>query len=69
MGDNITAYDIHFRAEGEDDYHEESVDDCNKIILTKASGIKPQTTYNFEVRARIEDAEGKWKAVAQYIGR
>lgn len=67
--DKITAYDIRFRPDGEDAYCEESVDGCNRmILLTKSSGIKPLTTYSFEVRARIEVAEGKWKAVLQYIG-
>lgn len=67
--DKITAYDIRFRPDGEDAYCEESVDGSSRIILlTKSSGIKTLTTYNFEVRARIEVAEGRWKAVSQYIG-
>jgi len=69
MEGEVTAYDIRFRPDGEDAYCEENVDGCNRIIvLTKASGIKPLTTYNFEVRARIDVAEGKWKEVSQYIG-
>ena len=69
MVGEVTAYDIRFRPDGEDAYHEENVDGCNRIIVfTKESGIKPLTTYNFEVRARIDVAEGKWKEVSQYIG-
>lgn len=68
--DEVTSYDIRFSPEGGDDYHEESVDGFSTTItLTKASGIEPLTTYKFEVRARIGDTEGKWKAVSQYIGK
>ena len=63
--DEITAYDIRFRPKDEDGYsNETSVDRAFKTItLTSISGIAPLTTYEFEVRARIGDAVGKWKMV------
>ena len=63
--DEITAYDVRFRPKDEEVYsNETSVDGAFKTItLTSTSGIAPLTTYEFEVRARIGDAVGKWKMV------
>ena len=63
--DEITVYDIHFRPNDGDGYsNETSVSGACKIItLTSASGIVPQTTYEFGVGARTRDAVGKWKTV------
>ena len=58
--DEITVYDIHFRPNDGDGYsNETSVSGACKIItLTSASGIVPQTTYEFGVGARTRDAVG-----------
>jgi len=63
--DEITVYDIRFRPMDEEVYsNEASVDGSHKTItLTSTSGIAPQTTYEFEVKARTRDAVGKWKTV------
>ena len=63
--DEITVYDIRFRPMDEEVYsNETSVDGAFKTItLTSTSGIAPQTTYEFGVRARTRDAVGKWKTV------
>lgn len=38
------------------------------IVLTRESGLKPLTTYDFEVRARNANHSGNWSAVSEYIG-
>ena len=38
------------------------------VVLTRESGLKPLTTYDFEVRARNANHSGNWSAVSEYIG-
>jgi len=55
--DEITVYDNRFRPNDGDGYsNETSVSEDHKLTLTSASGIVPQTTYEFRVRARTRDA-------------
>jgi len=68
--DEMVAYDIRFQQSGSDIYSEKSVDGPNTTItFTKATGLQPLKLYKFEVRARIGDTAGKWKAVSQYTGK
>ena len=39
------------------------------IVLTRESGLNPLTTYNFEVRARIQDAAAEWRTVSACFGK
>ena len=62
--DEITAYDIWFRPKDGDSYNEKHVGGaCKTITLTSTSGIAPLITYEFKVRARIKDSEGKWEKI------
>jgi len=63
--DEITAYDIRFKKKQEAAYSNERIEGGARktITLTSSSGIAPQTTYEFGVRARIKNSEGKWKKV------
>ena len=54
-----------------------SADDCckvavyapaTKIVLTRESGLKPLTKFDFAVRARNADHGGEWSAVSEFIG-
>ena len=38
------------------------------IVLSRESGLKPLTKYDFEVRARNPNHTGRWSAVSEYIG-
>ena len=72
IDDSMITYDIRFRPYGsvqEGDYFIETVKaPTTSVILTRESGLKLHTKYDFEVRARNSDKEGKWSQVSDYIG-
>lgn len=39
------------------------------ILLTREYGLNPLTTYNFQVRARIQDAAAEWRTVSACFGK
>ena len=41
---------------------------ATSVILSRESGLKPLTKYDFEVRARNSNHTGRWSAVSEYIG-
>lgn len=41
---------------------------ATSIVLTRESGLKPLTKFDFDVRARNAEHEGEWSTVSEYIG-
>lgn len=41
---------------------------ATSICLTRESGLKPLMKYEFGVRSRNAECEGKWSTVSKYIG-
>ena len=41
---------------------------ATSIVLTRESGLKPLTKFDFDVRALNAEHEGEWSTVSEYIG-
>lgn len=80
-GDQVTSYDIRFKASDEAHYKyltpvgvgslQNSSDNLYQLSITvgQSDGLTPLTRCNFEVRARIHDAAGGWNKVVYFVGR
>jgi len=70
-GDEM-SYDIRFKLTGsgwEGNYFKMNVNPpATSILLTRESGLKPMTKYDFEIRAQSFYHEGKWTKHSKYIG-
>lgn len=66
---DVTKYHICFKLDGRDCCDETTVDgSTTSIVLTRDSGLVPQTTYEFGVRAQSADNIGEWERLSTYIG-
>jgi len=66
---NVTAYHLWFKPKGREHYREMTVDgSTTSVVLARESGLIPQTTYDFGVRAQSGDGLGDWKIVSTYVG-
>ena len=68
---DVKSYDIRFKPCGrEGNYCQKAVvAPATSIFLTRESGLKPMTKYDFEVRAQSSDQEGKWTKHSKYISK
>jgi len=68
---DVKSYDIRFKPCGrEGNYHKETVvAPATSILLTRESGLKLWTKYDFEIRAQNSYQEGKWTKHSKYIGK
>ena len=66
---NVTVYHLWFKPKGREHYREMTVDgSATSVVLARESGLIPQTTYDFGVRAQSGDGLGDWKIVSTYVG-
>ena len=67
---DVMSYDIRFKPCGrEGNYCKETVvAPATSILLTRESGLKPLTKYDFDVRAQSVFQEGRWSTLSKYIG-
>ena len=66
---SVTVYHLYFKPEGTERYSEMSVDgSTTSVLLDRESGLIPQTTYDFGVRAQSGNNMGDWKMVSTYVG-
>jgi len=66
---DVTKYHICFKPDGRDWYDETTVDgSTTSMVLTRDSGLVPQTTYELGVRAQSADNMGEWERLSAYIG-
>jgi len=66
---DVTKYHICFKPDGIDSYDETTVDgSITSMVLTRDSGLVPQTTCEFGVRAQSADNIGEWERLSTYIG-
>ena len=68
---DVKSYDIRFKPCGrEGNYRKETVvAPATSILLTRESGLKLWTKYDFEIRAQNSYQEGKWTKHSKYIGK
>jgi len=68
---DVKSYDIRFKPCGrEGNYCKKTVvAPATSILLTRESGLKPMTKYDFEIRAQNSYREGKWTKHSKYIGK
>ena len=67
---DLVSYHIRFkpRSGWEGNYCEKKVNPpATNVVLTRKSGLKPMTNYDFEVRAQSSHHEGKWTKISKYI--
>ena len=66
---DVTTYHIRFKQDGREWCNEMTVDgSTTSVALTRESGLVPQTTYEFAVRAQSGDDIGEWETVSAYLG-
>ena len=68
---DVKSYDIRFKPCGrKGNYCQMAVvAPATSILLTRESGLKPMTKYDFEIRAQSFDQEGKWTKHSKYISK
>jgi len=65
----VTKYEIHFNSDN--GFHgEEFVNgSTTTTVITRESGLRPLTTFTFEVRAYCgDDVSGEWRTVSTFVG-
>ena len=67
---DVKSFDVRFKPCGrEGNYCKETVvAPATSILLTRESGLKPLTKYDFDVRAQSVFQEGRWSTLSKYIG-
>lgn len=69
---DVSTYDVRFKVDGgvsRDNYAVKTVKvPARSIHLTRQSGLKPFTSYIFEVRACNTHHNGRWSSISTYIG-
>ena len=66
---DVTTYHIRFKQDGREWCNEMTVDgSTTSVALTRESGLVPQNTYEFAVRAQSGDDIGEWETVSAYLG-
>ena len=66
---DVTAYHICFKQDGREWCNEMTVDgSTTSVALTRETGLVPQNTYEFAVRAQSGDDIGEWETVSAYLG-
>jgi len=70
---DVISYDIRFKPTGsgwEGNYCKHIVNPpATSILLTRESGLKPMTKYDFEIRVQSFCHEGKWTKDSKYISK
>ena len=68
---DLVSYHIRFKPTGsgwEGNYCEKKINaPATSIVLTRKSGLKPMTKYDFGIRAQSSRHEGKWTKISKYI--
>ena len=66
---DVTTYHIRFKQDGREWCNEMTMDgSTTSVALTRETGLVPQTTYEFAVRAQSGDDIGEWEIVSAYLG-
>ena len=72
---DVTKYEIHFQ-DNDSSFHGEEVvnGSTTTTIITRESGLRPLTTFTFNVRACSRgdvgnDVGGEWRAVSTFVGK
>ena len=65
---DVTIYHTRFKQDRKEWCNEIVNGSTTSMILTRESGLVPQTTYEFAVRAQSGDDIGEWETVSAYLG-
>ena len=67
---DVTEYQVRFHGKEKGCYKKVVNGSSTTTVITRESGLRPLTTFTFEVRARSgDDVSKEWRNVSTFVGR